>query len=138
MSRPVNVASPSPPHGRGGFTLIEIIITLTLGLTLAAMLVVTTDRMYTMSPMGQHDLDTQYDLLLEMEDLTGEYRGRIDAGTLNLSNLLSGWTPTNAGVTLSYQTVNVSDTGGAYAVGADVYQVTMTNGNHSISAYFTQ
>ena len=128
----------SPRTLRNGFTLIEVIIMLTLGLTLAAMLVVTTDSMFTKSPMGQHDLDTQYELLQEMEDLTGEYRTRIEAGTLTLATLLSGWTPTDAAVTMNYAAVNVSDTGGTYTVGSTVYKVTMANGNHSISAYFTE
>ena len=132
MSRPRRL----PPAG--GFTIIEIIITLTLGLTLAAMLVVTTDRMYTHSPMGLFDLETQYGLLQEMEDLTGEYRGRIEAGTLDLPSMLAGWTTTDSDVTMSYQTVSVTDTGNAYTVGASVYKVTMTNGDCTVRAYFTQ
>jgi len=142
MTGSVNAAHRIPAaNGDGftpGFTLIELIITLTLGLTLAVMLVVTTGRMYTLSPMGLHDLDTQYELLLEMEDLTGEYRSRIEAGTLDLSSLMSGWTTSGAGVTLTYAQVAVADTGAAYTVGTDVYKVTMAEGDHSISAYFTE
>lgn len=128
----------TPSTDSRGFTLVEVIVTLTLGLTLATMLVVTTNKMYTMSPMSQHDLDTQYELLLEMEDLTGDYRSRIDAGTLDLSALLAGWTVTAAGVSMNYAQVAVADTGATYSVGTAVYKVTMSENGLSLSAYFTE
>ena len=69
-----------------GFTLIEVIITITLIAIAAALFVAYIGTSFTQSPVAAGMVSKQYALIQEMEIITSRYRQEISSGTLDLNN----------------------------------------------------
>lgn len=121
-----------------GFTLIELIIIFVIGAVLAVM--VTTLARETMPHFGNEtviQVDRQYDLLREIEDLQSAYRRQIEAGTLDLDALLAGWTATGD-VSFTVSSETVSDSGGSFTFSTPVRKVRFTCGDYVMYSYFAE
>ncbi|MBU1001962.1 MAG: prepilin-type N-terminal cleavage/methylation domain-containing protein [Proteobacteria bacterium] len=123
------------PSRSAGFTLIEVIAALVVGL-LVSTLLVELGFFLKHSPEALDMVDTQYETLREMERVTSQYRNELENGTLNLSSLLTNWSA-ESGVTLTKETVNVSATDGSFTFHG-IHKVQITKSGQSMTAYFTE
>lgn len=118
-----------------GFTLIEMIAALTIGLLVATVLI-ELGFFLKHNPNALLMVGTQYATLQELERVTGEYRHEIENGDLDLNSLLGGWTTEN-GVTMSQETISVGSSDGSFTF-HNVRKVTMTKDGQAVHAYFTE
>ena len=118
-----------------GFTLIEVLATLVIGL-LVSTLLIELGFFLKHNPEALSMVDTQFATMREMEKVVGEYRNELDDGTLNLNSLLNNWT-TEQGVTMNQETVSVSSTDGSFTF-SNVRRVRMIKNGQAVTAYFTE
>jgi prepilin-type N-terminal cleavage/methylation domain-containing protein len=115
-----------------GFTLIEIIITLTLIAIAGALFVAYMGKSFTQSPVSSGMVAQQYALIQQMELITAKYRNDIRQETLNLGDFKT-YVDAIPGATTSYSQLS----SGAYTT-QQVLVVTLTDGDQTVMSIFTQ
>lgn len=122
---------------RPGFTLLEIILTLIVGLSLCALLA-QVGYQAAATPGSSFILDNEFDAIQEAEQITAEYRKRLDQDTLNLDSLLDNWSAAQ-GVSIQVDTIGVSSEDGSFSFSnATVRRVRITKNGQTITTYFTE
>ncbi|HPD56512.1 MAG TPA: prepilin-type N-terminal cleavage/methylation domain-containing protein [Smithellaceae bacterium] len=116
-----------------GFTLIEIIITITLIAVAAALFVAYIGTSFTQSPVSSGMVAKQYALIQQMELITSQYRQEINNGTLNLNNFKT-YVDANPYIDSSNFTTLSS---GSYTT-QQVLVVALKDGDQTIMSIFTQ
>ena len=128
-------ARPLRKRSAKGFTLLEIIIAMVIGLWVSALLVQINSILN-----GGADtialLDAQYEAMGELERFTDTYRANLDSDTLNLDSLINSWATENS-VTVDSSTITVSSTDGSLSF-SGIRKVVMTKDGQTITAYFTE
>ncbi|BBD08526.1 type II secretion system protein [Desulfovibrio ferrophilus] len=124
-----------PLRQRTGFTLLEVVLALVIGLSMC-LLLIQVGNILKMGPQTVSMVDVQYDTMREVEQLVSEYREELSEDSLNLNSLLSNWASDND-VTITTQTISVGATDGSYTF-SNVRQVQMSKNGQSITAYFTE
>ena len=126
--------------GSGGFTLIEVIITLVVMAIVATMLVSVMGPNLTKSAAPVGMVGDQYKTVEQMEMLTSQYRQQIQNGTLNLASFKATYVDTNTAYvdTANTQLLNLtSTTGGTTYTSQQVLLVTLKDGDQFVQAVFT-
>jgi prepilin-type N-terminal cleavage/methylation domain-containing protein len=116
-----------------GFTLLEVIITITIGAILASFLVAFMGTAITNSsdPLKQvRDLGTSSG---NIETASADYASYLTSGVPNWATFK---TNTCTGVNIACSTVPSG--WGIYSSGFETIQVTVTNSNQKLVSYFTQ
>ena len=142
---PVDEQHSRPAHlqNRNGFTLIEIIVTLVLvAITGVVMLPVLRTNL-TKSAMPVTRVDSQYQLVREMDRLTARYRDEIDSDSLAINDFKTNFVDTSAFVDLGNTGfVGVGQISGSngYAnlSSTNILRVTLVDGDMRLVAYFTE
>jgi len=117
-----------------GFTLIEVIITIVIMAIAAAVSVAYFGKSFTGSAMQAGLVKKQYALIQSMEEITSDYRRRVDAGMD-----AAGWTEFQTFCTATARcTCTPSTTIGSYTTAAQHLQVTCVDGDQNLFAIFTQ
>jgi prepilin-type N-terminal cleavage/methylation domain-containing protein len=121
-----------------GFTLIEIIITITLIAIAAALFVAYLGTGFTKSPVSSGLVQSQYALIQEMELITIQYRNELNNGTLDLTNFKTSYVDINPYVDAPNTLLTTfTSTSGTYTT-QQVLQVTLKNGDQALVSIFTQ
>jgi prepilin-type N-terminal cleavage/methylation domain-containing protein len=129
------------PHN-GGFTLIEVIVTLVIAAIMGTMLVTLMGKNLTGSAVPVGLVGDQYKIVQEMEKITSEYRELIKStGTLDLSAFNTHIRTTHSYVDLT--ATSLSDTfltsgGSAYTTSSSILRVALRSGDQTLQAFFTQ
>jgi len=129
-----------------GFTLIEIIITLTVMAIAATMaLTYTGGTSFTQSAVPAGQVSSQYKLIQQMEVITNSYRQALEAGGGTIADLCAfklasvdgkefvDTTPANTRCDFP-----MSDISGAYTTTQIVLLVTLTDGQQKLQSIFTK
>lgn len=128
-------------ENRKGFTLLEIIVTLILiSITGVVMFPVLRTNL-TKSAVPITRLDSQYQLVLEMERLTARYRVEILNDTLNINMFKTNYVDTipsvDAGNTGFLGVGQI--TGNAYNTqSTNILRVTLVDGDQRLVSFFTE
>lgn len=128
-------------ENRKGFTLLEIIVTLILiSITGVVMFPVLRTNL-TKSAVPVTRLDSQYQLVLEMERLTARYRDEILNDTLNINTFKTNYVDTiplvDAGNTGFLGVGQI--TGNAYNTqSTNILRVTLLDGDQRLVSFFTE
>jgi prepilin-type N-terminal cleavage/methylation domain-containing protein len=120
-----------------GFTLVEVIITILILAIAAAAFVTYFGKAFTGSVIPAGQVQSQYRLIEQMEYITAEYRRRLDAGSLNLSDFKSTYVDNRPNIHESAK-LEVMDLGGGYTTSLPVLQVTLKDGDQTLFAVFTE
>jgi prepilin-type N-terminal cleavage/methylation domain-containing protein len=115
-----------------GFTLIEVIITIVIMAIAAAALLAIFGKAFTGSAVPAGLVQNQYNLIQQMETITGNYRKELDAGTLT-----ANWATFKSSCTGNC-ICTPSSTIGTYTTQMEHLQVTCSNGDQTLFAIFTQ
>lgn len=118
-----------------GFTLLEVILALVIGLSMCTLLV-QIGQILEQGPQTVEMVDRQYDVLREAESMISEYREELEEDNLDLSTLLDTWSSDN-GVAVSSETVTVSAADESYTF-SNVRRITLSKDGQSVSIYLTQ
>lgn len=118
-----------------GFTLIEVIVAITLIAVAAALFVSYLGTSLTKSPVPAGLVRNQYILIEEMELITNQYRQQLNNGTLTTLAAFQTYIDTN--YVGSANTLLTTLTSGTYTT-QQVLQVTLTNGQQTLLSIFTQ
>lgn len=122
---------------RQGFTLLEVILSLVVGLALCALLA-QIGYQAASTPESMFILDVGYDTIQEAEKLTAEYRERIDEDNLDLDNLLNNWAA-GQNVDIQVDTIGVSSTDGGFTFSnAVIRRVRISKDGQTLTTYFTE
>jgi prepilin-type N-terminal cleavage/methylation domain-containing protein len=126
-----------------GFTLIEVIVTLTIMAIAAALLVSFMGTSFTQSPASAGLVNKQYQLIQQMEILTSNYRQALPIAdlctfkTTYVDNLqIDGKSIVDAANTSC--TFPLSSISGAYTTTQTVLLVTLTDGQQKLQSIFTK
>lgn len=118
-----------------GFTLIEVIVAITLIAIAAGLFVSYLGTSLTKSPVPAGLVRDQYGLIERMELITNQYRQQLNNGTLTLAAFKTYIDINFAGIaTTSIASLPPS---GTYTT-QPVLQVTLTNGQQTLLSIFTQ
>lgn len=115
-----------------GFTLIEVIITITLIAIAATLFVAYISTSFTQSPVSSGMVAKQYALIANMEKITSEYRTELNEGTLTAN--WSEFTEYCSQICTCVETDQI----GTYNTAQDHLQVTCSEEDQSVFAIFTQ
>ena len=118
-----------------GFTLIEVIITVTLIAIAAAMFVAYMGTSLTQSPVSSGMVAKQYALIQEMELITSQYRQEISNETLDLTSF-KAYVDNNYMPHIDSSNL-VTLNSGSYTT-QQVLAVTLKDGDQTIMSIFTQ
>ena len=116
-----------------GFTLIEVIITVTLIAIAAAMFVAYIGTSFTQSPASSSMVAKQYALIQQMEIITSQYRQEISNETLDLTSF-KAYVDANPYIDSSNL---VTLNSGSYTT-QQVLAVTLKDGDQTVMSIFTQ
>jgi prepilin-type N-terminal cleavage/methylation domain-containing protein len=111
-------------HNKNGFTLLEIIITLVLVSILGAMLVQFMGPQLTGSPLQVLRVKSQYELIDEIERLTGIYRDELQKDTLVINTFKTTHVDTSS-YNDSSQVITVTTDGGYTTQYATILKVSL-------------
>jgi prepilin-type N-terminal cleavage/methylation domain-containing protein len=117
-----------------GFTLIEVIITLTVMAIACTMVIIYIGTSFNQSAVPAGLVGRQYALIQQMEVITSEYRNRLSNGTLSLATFKSNYIDTNSVLYVDSGNTyikSINSSGNTYTTG-NVLLVTLTN---SMSSY---
>jgi prepilin-type N-terminal cleavage/methylation domain len=118
-----------------GFTLIEVIVAITLIALAAAQFVSYLGTSLTRRTVPAGLVKNQYALIQQMETITNQYRQQLNNGTLTLAAFKTYIDTNFAGIaTTSIASLPPS---GTYTT-QPVLQVTLTNGQQTLLSIFTQ
>jgi prepilin-type N-terminal cleavage/methylation domain-containing protein len=115
-----------------GFTLIEVIITIVIMAIAAATFVAYFGTSFTGSAMQAGQVQKQYALIQNMEEITSDYRSRVDTGMD-----AAQWTAFQNSCSARC-TCTPSTTIGTYTTATQHLQVTCADGDQNVFAIFTQ
>lgn len=115
-----------------GFTLIEVIITLVIMAIAAAAFVTYFGRSFTGSAMQAGQVQRQYQLIQNMEEITSQYRNEVNAGMSP-----ARWTAFKT-YCAGRGTCSPETTIGTYNTAMENLQVTCSDGEQTVFAIFTQ
>jgi prepilin-type N-terminal cleavage/methylation domain-containing protein len=115
-----------------GFTLIEVIITIIIMAIAAVALLKIFGTAFTGSAVPVGEVQSQYNLIQQMEAITSSYRKELDAGTLT-----ADWDTFKSSCT-GKCTCNPTSTIGTYVTQTEHLQVTCRDGNQTLFAIFTK
>jgi prepilin-type N-terminal cleavage/methylation domain-containing protein len=125
-----------------GFTLIEVIVILTI-MAIAAALSVNYmgSKSFTQSPASAGLVNKQYQLIQQMEIITSKYRQALQSGsgTVNLCTFKTGNVDGQEFVDTANTscTFQLTGTSGTYTI-QNVLLVTLTDGQQTLQSIFTQ
>jgi prepilin-type N-terminal cleavage/methylation domain-containing protein len=123
-----------------GFTLIEVIVTLTVLAIACTMVITYIGTSFNQSAVPAGLVGRQYVLVQQMELITSQYRQQINNDTLNLSNF-STYIANNYNGSANALLTNLTSTNGNYTTG-NVLLVTLTNSTanytQTLQSIFTQ
>jgi prepilin-type N-terminal cleavage/methylation domain-containing protein len=124
-----------------GFTLVEIIVTLILISITGVVMFPVLHTNLTQSAVPVTRLDSQYQLVLEMESLTARYRDEILNDTLNITTFKTNYVDVNplvdAGNTGFLGAGQI--TGNAYtSQSTNILRVTLVRGDQRLVTFFTE
>jgi prepilin-type N-terminal cleavage/methylation domain-containing protein len=131
------------PHN-GGFTLIEVIVTLVIAAIMGTMLVTLMGKNLTGSAVPVNLVGDQYKIVQEMEKITSEYREEIKNGTLTdlatfRTNHVNNKNYVDAATTgLVTLTGTKSGAADITTSPSSILRVTLRSGDQTLQAYFTQ
>ena len=115
-------------RNQGGFTLIEVIVTIVILAIAATAFVAYFSRAFTGSAVPAGQVQRQYALIQKMETVTAQYRQALATGTLNLAAI-----PCPEGCVCS-----ITNTLPGYTTATNHLQMTCSDGEQSVFAIFTQ
>ena len=115
-----------------GFTLIEVIITIVIMAIAAAVSVAYFGKSFTGSAVQAGLVQKQYALIQKMEEITSDYRNRVDAG-MDAAQWTAFQTFCNVRCTCTPST-----TIGSYTTATQHLQVNCADGDQNVFAIFTQ
>jgi len=127
---------------KNGFTLIEIIVTLILiAITGVVMFpVLRTNLTKSAAPVTR--VDSQYQLVQEMDRLTARYRDEIRNDSLNISNFKSTYVDTSAfvdaGNTGFLGVGQITGSNGYNTQSTNILRVTLVDEDQRLVSYFTE
>jgi prepilin-type N-terminal cleavage/methylation domain-containing protein len=127
-----------------GFTLIEIIVTITITAIAGALFVAFMGTSLTQSSLPISQVKSQYKLAQQMEEITSEYRKALAAGTLSLATLQTYAATKGNYYSAGYITLTSTDS--SYTTQTQllmvtlkvVDQTTIIPGEQTLVAIFTQ
>jgi prepilin-type N-terminal cleavage/methylation domain-containing protein len=119
-----------------GFTLVEVIITILILAIAAAAFVTYFGKAFTGSAIPAGQVQSQYRLIEQMEEITAEYRRRLDLGTLELETFTNDYVDPklNNPSTATFGHLNA----GAFTTQSPVLQVTLKDGDQTLFSVFTE
>lgn len=117
---------------RKGFTLIEVITTIVIMAIAAAVSVAYFGKSFTGSATQAGLVQKQYDLIQKMEEITSDYRYKVDAGMD-----ATKWTEFQT-FCAARCTCTPSTTIGSYTTATEHLQVNCVDGDQNLFAIFTQ
>lgn len=128
-----------------GFTLIEVIVILTMMAIAAALFASYMGKSFTQSPASAGLVNKQYQIIQQMEIITSIYRQALQTGggTVDLcTNPATSFKKVNVDGQAFVDAANTScrtltDTTSAYITG-NVLLVTLTDGQQTLQSIFTQ
>ena len=125
--------------GRKGFTLIEVIIAITIMAIDAAAVVAIYGKAFTGSAVPAGDVKYQYQLIQQMELITSQYRNEITNNTLfSLATFKSTYVDGKQYVDSAHTgLVTLPSSDGTYTT-ANVLKVTLTDGKQTLMSIFTE
>ena len=130
-------------RNKNGFTLIEIIVTLILiAITGVVMFpVLRTNLTKSAAPVAR--VDSQYQLVQEMDRLTARYRDDIRNDTLNINTFKSTYVDTSAFVDAGNTAFVVAGqitgaNGYTNQASNNILRVTLVDGDQQLVSYFTE
>jgi len=125
-----------------GFTLIEIIVTLILIAITGVVMFPVLRTNLTKSAVPVVRLDSQYQLIREMERLTARYRDEIRNDSLNINTFKSTYVDTSAlvdaGNTGFVGVGQITGSNGYTTQSTTILRVTLVDGDLSLVSYFTE
>jgi prepilin-type N-terminal cleavage/methylation domain-containing protein len=127
----------------GGFTLIEVIVTLVIAAIMGTMLVSLMGTNLLKSALPVSLVGGQYKIIQEMEKITSRYREEIKNPTaFNINTFKTTYVDTNAYVDAANTgllTLTGKRTGSAdITTSSAILRVTLRSGDQSVQAFFTQ
>jgi type II secretory pathway pseudopilin PulG len=123
-----------------GFTLIDVIVTLTVVAIACTMVITYIGTSFIQSAVPAGLVGRQYALIQQMEVITSEYRNRLSNGTLNLTTFKSNYIDTNSVLYVDSGNTSIKTFNSGNYVTGNVLVVTLTNGTppQSLQSIFTQ
>ncbi len=124
-------------HNKNGFTLLEIIITLVLVSILGAMFVQFMGPQLTRSPFQVLRVKSQYELIDEIERLTGIYRDELQKDTLVINTFKTTHVDTSS-YNDSSQVITLTTGGGYTTQYATILKVSLKNEDSKMYTLLTR
>ncbi len=124
-------------HNKNGFTLLEIIITLVLVSILGAMFFQFMGPQLTGSPFQVLRVKSQYELIDEIERLTGIYRDELQKDTLVINTFKTTHVDTSP-YNNSSQVITLTTGGGYTTQYATILKVSLKNDDSKMYTLLTQ
>ena len=124
-------------HNKNGFTLLEIIITLVLVSILGAMFVQFMGPQLTGSPFQVLRVKSQYELIDEIERLTGIYRDELQKDTLVINTFKTTHVDTSS-YNDSSQVITLTTDGGYTTQYATILKVSLKNEDSKMYTLLTR
>jgi type II secretory pathway pseudopilin PulG len=125
-----------------GFTLIEVIVTLILIAITGVMMLPVLRTNLTKSAVPVSRLDSQYQLIQEMDQLTARYRDEILADSLNINTFKSTYVDTSgfvdAGNTGFVGVGQITGSNGYISQATSILRVTLVDGEQQLVTYFSE
>ena len=123
-----------------GFTLIDVIVTLTVVAIACTMVITYIGTSFNQSAVPAGLVGRQYALIQQMEVITSEYRNRLSNGTLNLTTFKSNYIDTNSVLYVDSGNTSIKTFNSGNYVTGNVLLVTLMNGTppQSLQSIFTQ
>lgn len=121
---------------KNGFTLIEIIVTLTIVAVAGALFVAYMGTSLTQSAVPASQVRSQYALIQQMEEITSDYRKALNdgGGTINLQAFKVQHVDTKPNI---YSVSEIILMIGALETQSKLLQVTLRDGDQYLFAVFT-
>jgi prepilin-type N-terminal cleavage/methylation domain-containing protein len=125
-----------------GFTLIEIIVTLILIAITGVVMFPVLRTNLTKSALPLTRVDSQYQLVQEMDRLTAQYRDEILNDSLNINTFKSTYVDTStyidAGNTGFVGVGQITGSGGYNNQSTNILRVTLVDGEQRLVSFFTE
>ena len=124
-------------HNEKGFTLLEAIITLVLVSILGALFFEFMGPQLTGSPFQVVRVKNQYELIQEIEKLTGFYRDELSKGTLDINTFKAAHVDTSP-YNNNSQVITLTTSGGYTTQYGTILQVNLKNEENKMYTLLTR